>query len=1280
MKRNTINQERRRTCRRACRYVTSLMRVFMTLLLVLFTTSSALADESPTAELVVRCEVVTGMPEDDGQRFSFTVQLEDGSENGTLGDMTFEEGIATFELGHGEERKAVGLPVGVDYKVTQTAVDGYSTSSVGAEGKTDVNNITSVTFTNTRLPNFEVKAIVESEDFKDYNPSEIIFNFTVNLGKTSFDGNYGNMYFENGVTNFDLGHGQSETAILPIGTNYTVSQTAKEGFVTTEIGSTGTISNILSTVEFINTSTENELSDNPEHGSAKIIGYLRDLPGWCPGLGVVVKVSPKEGYITNLSLITATKTEGTTEREQELYGGGNNVDGSPNPVSSDPADDPNSDFTYASPRTIKLFFENVTPDQLTIKVSFTSLQLKSNLEHAAVTFYDGGTTEPSTTTFDPTASAITTIDNSDGQDHYVIAHIVPEEHCWTDAVLLKAVDAPSETTVAANTLTLLKRDDYNIYEGSSLEPEMHSLYDGTGWYYYKLPKEHSIANGYLSSTIDGFVVPKFDLDEGKGRVSQSGNVVTVTDGTENGWKALMTLDKVSFPFNGSNQGPAVTEMAIMNGSETMISLTDPDIIGHHISLNNLTTVISRIPIGISTIPRESLIALKGWFISSCWDEDDAWFDITVPFSTDPASTAAKGSEANPWLITSAEELNLLAKCVNLGQYSFNREFLQQTADITYDETTSADFMSIGGMYTPFCGTYDGGEWTISKLNLTIVASEETDLPNDYSLGLFGKVGDTGAAGTIKNIKLDDCTFDINAPIPTTVGGIAGWVYGSTVSNCSVSNSTLSYTGNSCPMGGIAGYVSVPSLSPPVIDVPQARAVNQARTRAAASYMVEDCTVDGCTISNVMTDNSSTGGLTDQNWTGGIAGLAYGGSLGRNRVIGKTSITSEVDTDVESPIGAIIGEASDASLSSPVTILSDNKYRKFVKVTRKNSVDVVTKDDYDGRGTIVRGAFADITDDSGAMMEVYPVSFSCEAPTGYTVPDGVLTLGTLTPGDDCHSQDMTTGQYYFSPEDEITVTVNTSSIDKPLSDGEIRQMHAELSSLTLNNEETNFFASKTFTMPEGTATVKGTFTEADWFTIPSNQKEWMSFYHSWGSNYNVSEGGNGTSGTRAANPVELMTISSIDFEAGTAITIDLGGVSYDRVPTLFYSEGGLPALLRFDPATGGTAPQYDSQFKGGESDLSSFASQTVYLLFNSELVRADLSGSTTFDAYKAFVAANATTAPSRLIFVRGEATAIDLAPALSEGEGVWYDLQGRKLNGMPATKGLYIMDGKKVVIK
>ena len=41
---------------------------------------------------------------------------------------------------------------------------------------------------------------------------------------------------------------------------------------------------------------------------------------------------------------------------------------------------------------------------------------------------------------------------------------------------------------------------------------------------------------------------------------------------------------------------------------------------------------------------------------------------------------------------------------------------------------------------------------------------------------------------------------------------------------------------------------------------------------------------------------------------------------------------------------------------------------------------------------------------------------------------------------------------------------------------------------------------------------------------------------------------------------------------------------------------------------------------------------------------------------------------------------NLTPALSEGEGVWYTLDGRRLTGEPQQKGIYIKNGKKIIIK
>ena len=59
------------------------------------------------------------------------------------------------------------------------------------------------------------------------------------------------------------------------------------------------------------------------------------------------------------------------------------------------------------------------------------------------------------------------------------------------------------------------------------------------------------------------------------------------------------------------------------------------------------------------------------------------------------------------------------------------------------------------------------------------------------------------------------------------------------------------------------------------------------------------------------------------------------------------------------------------------------------------------------------------------------------------------------------------------------------------------------------------------------------------------------------------------------------------------------------------------------------------------------------------------------------------AATRLNFEEDETTSVSLTPNPSpkgEGSDYWYSLDGRKLNGKPSTKGIYINNGKKVFIK
>ena len=73
-------------------------------------------------------KTVSGDAADETLSFPFTVTLADGSVNGLYGAMTFIDGVASFELKHGESISANNLPAGIGYEVSETDSAGYRVS------------------------------------------------------------------------------------------------------------------------------------------------------------------------------------------------------------------------------------------------------------------------------------------------------------------------------------------------------------------------------------------------------------------------------------------------------------------------------------------------------------------------------------------------------------------------------------------------------------------------------------------------------------------------------------------------------------------------------------------------------------------------------------------------------------------------------------------------------------------------------------------------------------------------------------------------------------------------------------------------------------------------------------------------------------------------------------------------------------------------------------------------------------------------------------------------
>ena len=108
-----------------------------------------------------------------------------------------------------------------------------------------------------------------------------------------------------------------------------------------------------------------------------------------------------------------------------------------------------------------------------------------------------------------------------------------------------------------------------------------------------------------------------------------------------------------------------------------------------------------------------------------------------------------------------------------------------TADI---DLTGKDWTPIGtNFYNSYTGTFDGGGHTITGLTVTT---------NDQYVGLFGRLG---KAGTVKNVVMEGVQITSNHSLGYA-GGVAGFSWGGTIENCSVSGSV---SGTICA-GGVVG--------------------------------------------------------------------------------------------------------------------------------------------------------------------------------------------------------------------------------------------------------------------------------------------------------------------------------------------------------------------------------------------------------------------------------------------------------------------------------------------
>ncbi len=198
-------------------------------------------NERASGNLTVE-KTVSGTNPSTDEAFTFTVTL-DEEITGTFGDMTFENGVATFTLTANQSATATALPAGVGYTVTESNNAGYTVSATvngneadpaGVAGTIGAGGSDSVVFNNHRdaaIPDLLIiktgsATTAEPGDTVDYTlavsqtvegatATDVVVTDTIPEGLTYVDGSV--MVTVNGVTVEDIASYESGVLTVSLG-------------------------------------------------------------------------------------------------------------------------------------------------------------------------------------------------------------------------------------------------------------------------------------------------------------------------------------------------------------------------------------------------------------------------------------------------------------------------------------------------------------------------------------------------------------------------------------------------------------------------------------------------------------------------------------------------------------------------------------------------------------------------------------------------------------------------------------------------------------------------------------------------------------------------------------------------------------------------------------------------------------------------------------------------------------------------------------------------------
>lgn len=355
------------------------------------------------------------------------------------------------------------------------------------------------------------------------------------------------------------------------------------------------------------------------------------------------------------------------------------------------------------------------------------------------------------------------------------------------------------------------------------------------------------------------------------------------------------------------------------------------------------------------------------------------------------------------------------------------------------------------------------------------------------------------------------------------------------------------------------------------------------------------------------------------------------------------------------------EASAQITAKALTITADNKSRDYGAANPEFTATYdgfVTGESETDESVVTTKPVLTTTASKTSSTGTYDITFSTDAVApNYSITH---TKGTLTVGqadlsgveiETIDNQVIATGA---SAEPSVTVTYN--GITVPASDYTVSYSNnttAGTGTVTLTSKNGNFTESTTKSADFNILRALG-------ISFDGSNRKWATYYAA--ENLTLPTGMTAYIVTDVSSDAVTLSepLNYIPANVGVLLSYETTGSDFKSAAWAGSTENYSASLLA-GSVSGTTVPE------GG------------YILYNNEFVRS--TGTATLAANRCYL-----TVPSsgaRQSFAIGDGTtAIDSASVFSDlmSDGDWYSIDGRKFTQMPTKKGLYIKNGKKVVIK